>query len=350
MKKLRFYCVNFILLIITIVISLFVIEILFRAFIKEVTIGSPVYFPSKESDYYGLPFELLPNGEKCKNCDFYFNKLGLRNYEVDVPKPGNIFRIVVLGDSHVFGGVLYSDTIPQQLQRLLNDDSDLRSFLKKDFEVINAGILTFNLRSIYYLYHHKIRQLNPDLVLYIFHTNDLEESIYKPVINNDGQTIFIGFPSQKYAGDSIGIFSEKVDKFLLRNSVFYRYICFVSESLRNKDNGSSFEVIHSHQLGFLERLYSETKEDKSLFAVSALLKLNAMSSCNPDDFEKEVMKLFTNRVFRLNIPMIDISDTLCGIPVEKLDRGDHAHFSGYANSIISKRLYSGIKNLLISND
>lgn len=350
MKKSGDYFINILLSLVVVFISILIIECIFRIFIKEVSLKSPINFPSTESNYYGLPFEFLPNGDFCKNCDFYINKLGIRNSEVAIPKPQNVFRIVVLGDSHVFGGSIYSDTIPQQLQRLLNDDNDFKKIFKKDFEVINAGIPTFNLRSVFYLYHHKIRKLSPDLVLYIFHSNDLEETIYKPVKNNNGQITFVGYPSLKYVGEPLGLFSLNIDKFLIRNLVFYRYFCFVFESLRYGSQRASYEVIHSNQLKYLDKLYYETKDDKSIFVVSALLTLNSMSTCSPDDFEKEVISLFIERVSSLKIPIIDISHTLCGTPVERLDRGDNAHFSGYANSIISRHLFIGIKELIISQN
>ncbi|MCX7959473.1 MAG: hypothetical protein N3B13_10540, partial [Deltaproteobacteria bacterium] len=221
-------------------------------------------FPSKESEFDGLPFELISNSNECDySCDFYINRLGLRNPEIEIQKPQRVFRIVVLGDSHVFGGKIFANTIPQLIQQHLANDSELKELVKKDFEVINAGILTFNLKAIYHLYHYKIKQLEPDLVLYVFHTNDLEKTIYKPETDNRGRTYFIAYPSLKYIGDYLNIFPAGIEKFLITNSYFYRYLSYLSEVWSDGSKSSSYNSVQVRQLTYLDRLYKETKENKS---------------------------------------------------------------------------------------
>ncbi|MGC8928069.1 MAG: hypothetical protein ACP5QK_09110 [Myxococcota bacterium] len=270
----------------------------------------------------------------------------MRNEEIEIPKPEGRFRISVIGDSHVFGGMVFENTIPKQIEIFLNNDLELKKISGKKFEVVNAGIPTFNLRSIYFFYHYKVRQLQSDILFYLFHTNDFEETIYYPSQDSSGKTFFIAYPSLKYSGDLLNLLPYNIETFLARNSYFYRYLLFVIESLKIKEK-SSYNIVHPSQLKYLDMMAAEAGEDNSLFVVSVLGTLKSMSSCNPDDFIREVTEIFISHSRKLGLYVIDISDVLCGMQIDKLDRGDHGHFSDFANNLLSRRIYEQMRRLIM---
>lgn len=102
------------------------------------------------------------------------NSLGLRGPELIEPKPDDLFRIVVLGDSVAFGwGVREEDTFPSQL-------ADLLQLLHpgQRFEVVNAGVSGYGTwQQARWLEEHALR-LQPDLVVVQMHLNDAADNLW----------------------------------------------------------------------------------------------------------------------------------------------------------------------------
>jgi lysophospholipase L1-like esterase len=103
---------------------------------------------------------------------------GLRNAEVAVPKPADVYRIVVLGDSVPFGwGVGEQEAFPRLVEQALHGlpRSDGRRY-----EVVNAGVPGFGLVEEYlWLRDHGLAWA-PDLVLHCVIANDIEPLPGKP--------------------------------------------------------------------------------------------------------------------------------------------------------------------------
>ncbi len=348
-RKIKSLIVNIIILCSSISITLLCIEAVCRAILemKIHYVGSILL--AKESKYRGLPFELIPNGESCNGCNYYINKFGLRNPEIILPKPPNIYRITVLGDSQVYGGDSFEGTIPYQLQQNLNDSKELIELIGKRFEVINGGIFTLNLKGVYYLFHHIIRQIEPDMVIYVFFVNDLENSLYKPIYKN-GYTSFVYYGTSNLGDTTFSIIPEKLDRFLNSNSYFYRYIGMVYEGIKYRGYKSKLEGVYSNQLIYFDRMLDEAKEDKIYFATTILGNPKDMSECEFDSFNGEIAGIYYERVKNKKVPYINILDTLCGQSIKTLDRGDGCHFTDYAHSIIAKRLYEGVREFLLKGD
>jgi hypothetical protein len=97
------------------------------------------------------------------------NGLGLRGPAPAIPKPESIFRILVVGDSIVFGcGVNDDDTFCSILQKSLN-----RTSRNVTYEVINGGVNGFTTNQERILFERLAPKLQPDLVLVTFYWNDL---------------------------------------------------------------------------------------------------------------------------------------------------------------------------------
>jgi hypothetical protein len=94
------------------------------------------------------------------------NSLGFRDEERHTEKAPDVRRILILGDSFMFGqGVPYGMSLPRNLAALL-----------PQFEVVNAAVPGYTLGQEYVLYRETGRRFQPDLILLGFFMNDLDET------------------------------------------------------------------------------------------------------------------------------------------------------------------------------
>lgn len=99
------------------------------------------------------------------------NSLGFRGPEVQQPKPADVYRILVLGDSVAFGwGVDEDVTFLRRFEREWNDTHDRR------IEIVNAGHLVYDSVQQWALLRDQGLALQPDLVLLVYVVNDIEPS------------------------------------------------------------------------------------------------------------------------------------------------------------------------------
>jgi lysophospholipase L1-like esterase len=96
------------------------------------------------------------------------NQLGLRGAEVEPKRPG-LFRVLVFGDSYVFGvGVDEENVVTTELQRLLEP------LLPSGVEVVNLGVSGYSTDQEYILWKELGRSLEPDLLILVVCDNDYE--------------------------------------------------------------------------------------------------------------------------------------------------------------------------------
>ena len=119
--------------------------------------------------YASVPVEL-----RIKSCEGdYRNPEGFRDYQYEITKPNNTFRIIALGDSFTEGAwVPINDTWPKKLEKKLNQ----LNFSKK-FEVLNFGIGGVGTLEEVELFKEKGLKYNPDMVILLFYPNDWENSL-----------------------------------------------------------------------------------------------------------------------------------------------------------------------------
>lgn len=98
------------------------------------------------------------------------NSLGLRGPEVIVPKPTDIYRIVLLGDETILAPETpESEHATRLLSSLLQQRSSVR------IEVINAGLPGGCPLTEYLLFKQRLLSLQPDLVLLHFDWSDVSD-------------------------------------------------------------------------------------------------------------------------------------------------------------------------------
>ena len=120
----------------------------------------------------GLRYRGRPGAAvEIRGVRYEHNSLGLRGPEPDQRLPSRRFRILLLGDSNTYGwGVPFEQTFGQVAERLLNE----RLSSERRIEIINAGFVGYNSGDAEALYRSLEDRVRPDLVLLVWHVNDLE--------------------------------------------------------------------------------------------------------------------------------------------------------------------------------
>ena len=106
-----------------------------------------------------------------QGVDVVINSYGLRGPEFDEAKKKNKKRILIHGDSVVFGwGAPQKEIFSQKLQR----NFDMCSAL---VEIIPAGVGSWNTRTEYEYFRSEAIKFKPDIVVILITTNDLEPKL-----------------------------------------------------------------------------------------------------------------------------------------------------------------------------
>ena len=101
------------------------------------------------------------------------NEFGFRDKPVG-RREDQTFRILCVGDSVTFGtGVKNEETFPNQLEGMLKEE--VKEGLHVD--VVNGGVSAFNTKNVLGLLESDLKKLAPDVVIYTFVENDLDDSL-----------------------------------------------------------------------------------------------------------------------------------------------------------------------------
>jgi len=112
--------------------------------------------PGLNGTFYGAPVSI--------------NSHGMRDREVSSKAPGE-YRVLVMGDSVPFGiGVRYEDSIPYQLERILNETAEPG----RSYRTLNMGVPSYNTEQELTQLRESGLSLNPDLAMLLFSRNDIE--------------------------------------------------------------------------------------------------------------------------------------------------------------------------------
>lgn len=182
LKNSKFKKVSPLLIIfLSILVSLFFVEVVFRILPKEVT---KIDFSIKDKIVLYMPgrrYAYLPNSSRSwtslgPNTVWKFNNIGFRDRSVQIIKPENVFRIIVLGDSMIMGaGVEEYETIPRQMEKIFQEnDPKAKTFI----EVINLGMFGYGAMEYRSVMQEWGVKLKPDLVIVGTFSNDARDDFY----------------------------------------------------------------------------------------------------------------------------------------------------------------------------
>ena len=124
-----------------------------------------------------LLWEMVPGDRIEMGAEVHVNSLGFRGPETTQNKPAGKRRILVLGDSTVYGhGVSNNEVFPQQLSQQIGDD----------IEVINMGAPGYSTAQSINLMNMRGWSLSPDLVIIanLWSDNNFDSFVDKTIISN----------------------------------------------------------------------------------------------------------------------------------------------------------------------
>jgi len=137
-------------------------------------------------DFYNLKTsgdEIIPNQT---TDSITINSLGFRGAEFSSIKPSDMYRILMVGGSTMFGAGATSDetTIPGYLQQFLNEKD-----FGFDIEVINSGIQGADSNTESNLIEQKLVRFSPDLIIIYDGWNDLRGNNAPMEVKENWETI-----------------------------------------------------------------------------------------------------------------------------------------------------------------
>jgi hypothetical protein len=134
---------------------------------RELTLADLIRPSSDER----IVYELRPNVRGMfMGRELAISSLGYRDEERELRKKPGVFRIIGLGDSHMFGfGVRREETFVSQLEQRLRE-----RFPGRDIEVWNLGVPGYNTVQEVETFASKSEALQPDLVIINYVNNDMD--------------------------------------------------------------------------------------------------------------------------------------------------------------------------------
>ncbi len=132
-------------------------------------------------------------GEPAWKLVLEVNPQGFRGPPVEAKKPPGVRRIVCLGDSHTFGyGVAAEEAWPGCL------DSALAARAPGRFEVVNAGVPSFDTAQTIRWLETRVLQLDPDVVVLQYFVNDaMQREADDPRIKRTNRLLSWTSPNRK---------------------------------------------------------------------------------------------------------------------------------------------------------
>ena len=111
------------------------------------------------------------NAHLLENPSYQVNSIGLRDREINPQKPANSYRIMIIGDSFMFGSGMPENefTTPRVIERVLSKDFSKSG---RELEVLNAGIPGSLTADWVEILKKAGTQFKPDLILVVFFLRD----------------------------------------------------------------------------------------------------------------------------------------------------------------------------------
>lgn len=188
--------------------------------------------PNVRTAFYGFTTKLPPT-------QIEISDQGLRDRPYNLQKGDDLVRIALLGDSFTFGwGLNLDETIPKQLEYLLNENSSIK------YEVMSCGVIGYNLIQEIQFLKTKVLKFHPDIIIFLVTGNDVCRRIEMP--------------------------SNKFSNLLFTHSYLYRYIYVsVIRFFQKKDlEGRALEQSVQRTYSALEELKRLTDEAGRILVVA----------------------------------------------------------------------------------
>jgi hypothetical protein len=271
-----------------------------------------------------------------KGIMYKTNSLGLRSEEIPFGREENIFRLLVLGDSFIWGDGLNQDELISTKIAI-----QLDSKYSKTIEVINGGISGSNTKDEYNQLVRLFPYYEPDLVILFFFTND--------VLATD-------------TFNQITSWKVNLNDFLRENSAFYSFLYYSIKNFLSSNSGtpslflpSGYFNIDDSKPGWVDFKYyfikiKEYCDDNNvkLVFVSIPTLTNLDSNYPYKELRSKVSKFITNT----QTPFIDLFNLFSNYSASELWVNErNKHWNGIATSLTAVELSAFIiENELLRNE
>lgn len=344
-RKIR-YPICFLKVILTLLISLLLFEFSLRLYQK---INPSFIFP----DVSYNRFRPKPFSE---DWNFYLNSKGFKDKEYSLKKPKDVFRILGIGDSFVYGVVPYKNNFLTLLEDNLNTYSPN--------EVINMGIPGFGMPEYYALFKNEGLPYQPDMLCLFFYSGN--DFIAEP--NNHGPFYAFSFLkflyniTFKYQGPIIHVRSSYNDTQSAFSNKAYLEIVHSSLLSYQKDNPKTSDHINFVISYFKAIQKLCDKNDIKLFVVlipsevqvdttlqrKVFRKFDSLREQNYDF--KMIHLLLGAELTKLDIPYYDLLEVFQQQAIQlSLYRVRDSHWNVAGNKLAADVLTVVIKNYLKKN-
>ncbi len=216
--------------ILSVLITLLVIEGVFRLFEKnETLIFRLIDFPGRTVGLYEFDQDL--GWKNRANFNEYFrwphrttlekiNDDGWRDNTYHYSKPSDVYRIAIIGCSLTYGyGVNMEEAYPKELERLLNKK------VSKNIEVLNFGVNGYGLSQMLINYDKFVSRYNPDLVILQYYMPSVYRSNYTKMWATQKPTFKLKNGVLKLRNHPVPKDKFRpLEKWMIKNSVFYKFI------------------------------------------------------------------------------------------------------------------------------
>jgi hypothetical protein len=186
-----------------------------------------------------LGYRLTPGmSARLYGTDVRINELGMRDRPVPQVKPAGERRVLVLGDSVPFGvGVEDDETIPRRLEVELNAGSE-GSGLR--YRTLNMGVPSYNTEQELIQLSTLGGQLDPDLVVLLFSTNDIEPKMW---VYDKRKSLLTNLAQRSYAVSILFVLARQVRERLSGPAELIQYSSFTAENPRWQAIEQSLEAM-----------------------------------------------------------------------------------------------------------
>lgn len=168
-----------------------------------------------------IPGERYVHSSAEYRIDFAINEQGIRDPRVfEKPKPKDVFRIVLLGDSFAMGyGVKYEDSVPARLETALS------VLLKRPVEVVNLGVSGFGTAEELIALENDGWTFEPDLVMAYWHNSDPFDNVRSQLYELEGADLVrVNDTYLPAVALRTWLFSFPVYRFMAEHSQVYNWI------------------------------------------------------------------------------------------------------------------------------
>jgi lysophospholipase L1-like esterase len=361
-KSLSSRFATFLLVLISLTVSLILCEYLIRVFYPQ-----RLYYNVTQWDPY-VGFTLIPDLEADARHEDYvmhmkINSRGLRDREYPYQKPGDTVRIGIFGDSFTFGeGVQNDETYPNLLEEMFNrDDAIVKA--NRRIEVLNFGIGKSGTSHQLAWYQKEGRKYGLDIVIVGFlSANDFTDN-WSGVFNlKDNRLVHNPAAYSSVRRIQSIVYSIPFYKWLAANSHLVNLVrmsaTLIDDRMRSRDNDAGgpenaeakIEIsdnAYELTLRLIAEFQKEATEDGAGFMIVNLPAKNQKplsAYADQEQIKEHVIRgeALMNDLARTNVKLLNLVPVFATLPVSKYYFEQDGHMTRFGHQVIAENLHSAL--------